>query len=755
MHELARARAALSLVRGGGRASGPAADRAGRRSRPSRARAACAASSGPALPSPPTASASRRERPQRPLPGARRGRRLHRQAGALPVKLPRRRSSRAARAALDKKAEDVRGRSTCGRSPTSPTTSCSLSGHEPEAAGRDRRRRASRRCAREGLRPAHVEGYPRQEWILLDYGDFVVHVFTPQSRVVLRPRAALGRGRAAGDRRVTTAARARRSPGWSRSRPPCRRSLRARAAPRRDAQPRAARGRERHRQGPGGPLAALRRPAARRARSSRSTARRSRASCSSRSCSATRRAPSPTRAQAKAGQDRDGRGRHALLRPGPGPGACRCRPSCCAWSRSGASSGWAGRARIEVDVRFVASANVDLGRGGARGPLPRGPLPPAERGAAASSPPLRERREDVAAPGASRSWRASASGGTTRPRRFAPRGGRAAAGLPVAGQRARAALGGRARRGARSPAGELEPRALPPQMLEQPSRALGRPRAAPHAQGRRAGLHPLRARGRRAAARRGRLRCSASAARRFGRRGAATGSRSKEKVRRTHGPEEDQGRSGRSCSRRSRRSSRPTTRTRRYGKEADGRRAGHRRQGLELLHQGVPVQPVEHRARPAAARGRGLVRIEDKRFGVCVVVRGRHEPEAPGGGALGRATASPARRSRSRACSEPAPSNLALRRRPSRGRLASTRARRRVPVGVPRLRRGSLPQPGRRAALRGRAGRRCRATAARLCRCGLPVPRGPRRLRRAAGAGSQPFAAGASLGPYEGSAADR
>jgi len=33
-----------------------------------------------------------------------------------------------------------------------------------------------------GQRPAHVEGYPRQEWILLDYGDFVVHVMTPKSR---------------------------------------------------------------------------------------------------------------------------------------------------------------------------------------------------------------------------------------------------------------------------------------------------------------------------------------------------------------------------------------------------------------------------------------------------------------------------------------------------------------------------------------------------------------------------------------------
>jgi ribosome-associated protein len=33
-----------------------------------------------------------------------------------------------------------------------------------------------------GRRPAHVEGYPRQEWILLDYSSFVVHVMTPRSR---------------------------------------------------------------------------------------------------------------------------------------------------------------------------------------------------------------------------------------------------------------------------------------------------------------------------------------------------------------------------------------------------------------------------------------------------------------------------------------------------------------------------------------------------------------------------------------------
>ena len=42
---------------------------------------------------------------------------------------------------------------------------------------------AVREALREqGLRPGHVEGYPRQEWILLDYGSFVVHIFSPRTR---------------------------------------------------------------------------------------------------------------------------------------------------------------------------------------------------------------------------------------------------------------------------------------------------------------------------------------------------------------------------------------------------------------------------------------------------------------------------------------------------------------------------------------------------------------------------------------------
>jgi ribosome-associated protein len=37
--------------------------------------------------------------------------------------------------------------------------------------------------AAEGAKPAHVEGYDRSEWILIDYFDFIVHVFAPETRV--------------------------------------------------------------------------------------------------------------------------------------------------------------------------------------------------------------------------------------------------------------------------------------------------------------------------------------------------------------------------------------------------------------------------------------------------------------------------------------------------------------------------------------------------------------------------------------------
>ena len=34
-----------------------------------------------------------------------------------------------------------------------------------------------------GAKPAHVEGYDRSEWILIDYFDFIVHVFAPETRM--------------------------------------------------------------------------------------------------------------------------------------------------------------------------------------------------------------------------------------------------------------------------------------------------------------------------------------------------------------------------------------------------------------------------------------------------------------------------------------------------------------------------------------------------------------------------------------------
>jgi ribosome-associated protein len=32
------------------------------------------------------------------------------------------------------------------------------------------------------VRPAHIEGYDRADWVLMDFFNFIVHVFTPQTR---------------------------------------------------------------------------------------------------------------------------------------------------------------------------------------------------------------------------------------------------------------------------------------------------------------------------------------------------------------------------------------------------------------------------------------------------------------------------------------------------------------------------------------------------------------------------------------------
>jgi ribosome-associated protein len=33
-----------------------------------------------------------------------------------------------------------------------------------------------------GVRPAHVEGYDRADWVLMDFFTFIVHVFVPRTR---------------------------------------------------------------------------------------------------------------------------------------------------------------------------------------------------------------------------------------------------------------------------------------------------------------------------------------------------------------------------------------------------------------------------------------------------------------------------------------------------------------------------------------------------------------------------------------------
>ena len=40
----------------------------------------------------------------------------------------------------------------------------------------------ARRLGAGGLRPAHIEGYNHAEWVLMDYVDFVVHIFSERAR---------------------------------------------------------------------------------------------------------------------------------------------------------------------------------------------------------------------------------------------------------------------------------------------------------------------------------------------------------------------------------------------------------------------------------------------------------------------------------------------------------------------------------------------------------------------------------------------
>ena len=89
--------------------------------------------------------------------------------------------TKAAKAALEKKAEDVVVLDLRKQSAfTEFFVLASATNQKQLLAVADSVQETMRNL---GLRPKHVEGYPRQEWILLDYSGFVVHIFTQKMRM--------------------------------------------------------------------------------------------------------------------------------------------------------------------------------------------------------------------------------------------------------------------------------------------------------------------------------------------------------------------------------------------------------------------------------------------------------------------------------------------------------------------------------------------------------------------------------------------
>jgi ribosome-associated protein len=88
--------------------------------------------------------------------------------------------TRAVRAALEKKAIDVVVLDL-RKTPAFTDFFVLCSGQNPRQA------KAIADAVEEALRaakvrPAHVEGYDRADWILMDFFTFIVHVFSPQTR---------------------------------------------------------------------------------------------------------------------------------------------------------------------------------------------------------------------------------------------------------------------------------------------------------------------------------------------------------------------------------------------------------------------------------------------------------------------------------------------------------------------------------------------------------------------------------------------
>jgi ribosome-associated protein len=88
--------------------------------------------------------------------------------------------TQAVRAAQDKKADDI--------VVLSLSSLCSFTDYFVICTGNSARQvqaiadNIEEKLGKSSLGPSHLEGYSRGEWVLMDYMDFVVHVFTPKAR---------------------------------------------------------------------------------------------------------------------------------------------------------------------------------------------------------------------------------------------------------------------------------------------------------------------------------------------------------------------------------------------------------------------------------------------------------------------------------------------------------------------------------------------------------------------------------------------
>ena len=86
----------------------------------------------------------------------------------------------AAQAATDKKAFQIVGFEVSDlTSYTDSLLICSAASDRQVAAIANA---VQRQLKEAGRRPLHVEGERRADWVLLDYGEFVIHVFTEERR---------------------------------------------------------------------------------------------------------------------------------------------------------------------------------------------------------------------------------------------------------------------------------------------------------------------------------------------------------------------------------------------------------------------------------------------------------------------------------------------------------------------------------------------------------------------------------------------